>query len=112
MVEKMLQTEKDWKKTAKEEKEPLIATIKQLEKKISDQSDLKNKLNDKESELSNLKKMKSTLEEKHEALINSNKKNDSIILELSNLICFKTEVKRCNYITTNSLIYRILHHIP
>lgn len=81
---KMQSDEKDLKKTLKDEQELRSITMKQYEKKLSDQkSDYENKLSRLDNELNSLNNLKISIEEKYESLKNLNDNNEKIIVELS-----------------------------
>lgn len=84
LVTKMTNAEKDLKKALKEEQETKNITVKQYEKKLTDQKyELNRKIAALDAEVANLNKIKATLEEKYETLKNLNENNEKIIIELS-----------------------------
>jgi hypothetical protein len=84
-MEKMANSEKEMKKTLKEEQELRSITMKQYEKKMSDQkAELQAKINGLENDLKNFNQLKISLEQKYDSLKNLNDNNEKIIVELSN----------------------------
>jgi chromosome segregation ATPase len=96
LMSKMSTAEKELKKTLKDEQEMRSITMKQYEKKLSDQrNELESKVKALECEINNLSQLKLSLENKYECLTNLNDNNEKIINELSNFqstylpFCFK-----------------------
>jgi hypothetical protein len=84
LMSKMSTAEKELKKTLKDEQEMRSITMKQYEKKLSDQrSELESKVKALECEMGNLNQLKLSLENKYECLKNLNDNNEKIITELS-----------------------------
>jgi len=89
LVSKMSTADKELKKTLKDEQEMRSITMKQYEKKLSDQrNELESKLKAFECETNNLNQLKLSLENKYECLKNLNDNNEKIINELSNFLFF------------------------
>ena len=83
-IQKLQESDKDLKKMLKEEQESQSITMKQYEKKLSEQkNDLQTKLKNLELENKTLCDLKNSLDQKYEKLTNLHENNEKIIVELS-----------------------------
>ena len=84
-MERITNNEKEIKKSLKEEQDLRSITMKQYEKKISDQkTELQAKISSLENDIKTFNQLKISLEQKYESLKNLNDNNEKIIVELSN----------------------------
>lgn len=84
-MQKVVASEKETKKSLKEEQELRTIQMKQYEKKLSDQkTEMQSKITSLEGEVNRLSQLKSSLEQKNEQIKQLNDKNEKIIVELSN----------------------------
>ena len=110
-VSKLQLSEKELKKSLKEEEDSRAIMMKQYEKKISDQkSELDNKINSLQVEISNMDEINKDLEQKFKSLKASNENNENIIIEISKDILIYNMVKGSFHYEIRSEAYNILRH--
>ena len=86
-MERITNNEKEIKKSLKEEQDLRSITMKQYEKKMSDQKvELQAKISSLENDIKTFNQLKISLEQKYDSLKNLNDNNEKIIVELSNIV--------------------------
>lgn len=86
LIVKMQETEKEVRKQLKDEQDSQSITMKQYEKKLTDQkTELQAKIKGLETENKSLLDLKTSLDQKYENLKNLHENNEKIITELSKL---------------------------